>query len=79
MSVINPRFTILPKPFVEELGSTLIEIRPDGSIPWPWISKMTVQERITVELASKPQRPFDYDLYDRVLEERTIRANKGVL
>lgn len=39
----------------------------------------TPEERRSVVLATVRERPVDIALFDRILEERTIRGNKGVL
>lgn len=70
--MINPRFKVLKR---EPLRAPII--RPDRSIDWPWTLRS--QDRAEVDNASRPERPFDVEHYDRVLEERTIRANEGRL
>lgn len=70
--MINPRFQVIPREY-----ALAPVIQPDRSIQWPWV--LSRQERRAVEVASRPERPFDIEHYDRVLEERTIRAHKGVL
>lgn len=48
-----------------------------GVIIWPWL--ISDSQRAAVDNASRPERAFNDEHYERVLDERTIRANKGEL
>lgn len=61
------------------ITAALVSKDSDGQmrIIWPWL--ISDSQRADVDNASRPERAFDESHYERVLDERTIRANKGSL
>lgn len=76
-----PKHNLHILPAQAPVTRSLVTRDSDGQIRIVWTWEMSHTQRLTVDAAKATERP-DYlhiDILDLVLEERTIRANKGVL
>lgn len=66
------------RPQLKILTSCTLNMRPVVSslgILWGWT--LSNEARRIVEASSRPERPMDLELLDRILDERNLRANQG--